>query len=174
MTFNSILFIAFLCIVFSIHWGFFSKNPKRQNIFLLASSLFFYAGWDYRFLSLILFSTVLDYFVGIAIYNQAQKRNKKALLALSVFVNLGLLFVFKYFNFFIDSFNEFSNILGFQTNFKLLNIILPVGISFYTFQTLSYTIDIYNTRLKPTKDWVHFAAYVCFFPQLVARFRLLS
>lgn len=168
MAFNSILFIVFLCIVFSIHWVFFSKNSRRQNIFLLVSSLFFYAGWDYRFLTLILFSTVLDYFVGIAIYNKEQKGGKKALLALSVIANLGLLFVFKYFNFFIDSFNEFSNILGFQTNFKLLNIILPVGISFYTFQTLSYTIDIYNSKIKPTKDWIHFATYVSFFPQLVA------
>lgn len=168
MNFNSIYFLTFLIIVFLIHWGLFSKNNQRQNIFLFCSSLFFYAGWDYRFLSLILFSTVIDYFVGIEIYKNTHKGKKKALLTLSLISNLGLLFVFKYFNFFIDSFNEFSNIFGLQTNLKLLNIVLPVGISFYTFQTLSYTIDIYNDKIEPTKNWIHFATYVCFFPQLVA------
>ncbi len=151
-----------------MHWIFFSKNSKRQNIFLFCSSLLFYAGWDYRFLSLILFSSVLDYFVGIAIYNETHRLGKKKLLVLSLVANIGLLFVFKYFNFFIDSFNQFSSMIGFQSNLAFLNIILPVGISFYTFQTLSYTIDIFNGKIKPTQDWIDFATYVCFFPQLVA------
>ena len=155
-------------IVFSFHWIFLSKNYKSQNIFLLISSLFFYAAWDYRFLSLILFSSALDYFLGIAIHNQVKPKEKKSFLVISIFANLGLLVVFKYFNFFIDSLNELSIFLGIQTNIALLNIILPVGISFYTFQTLSYTIDIYNGKIDPTKDWIKFATYVCFFPQLVA------
>ena len=168
MNFNSIFFLVFLIIVFSIHWILFSKTSKLQNIFLLLSSFCFYAGWDYRFLSLILFSIVVDFFVGISIEKSLISRHKKLLLTISLVSNLGLLFVFKYFNFFIDSFYNLLNEIGLQINLRTINIILPVGISFYTFQTLSYTIDVYKGKIKATKDWVLFASYVSFFPQLVA------
>ncbi|MDB3967756.1 MBOAT family protein [Flavobacteriaceae bacterium] len=168
MNFNSILFLVFLVIVFSIHWLFFSKNYKAQNSFILLSSLIFYAGWDYRFLSLILFSTIIDYYTGIKIEKSTHNKQKKNLLLLSIISNLGLLFIFKYFNFFLESFINVSSLLGFQANLRLLKIILPVGISFYTFQTLSYSIDVYRGRISATKDWTLFASYVTFFPQLVA------
>lgn len=168
MNFNSLLFLLFLIIAFAIHWIFFSRNNKTQNTFLFGCSLLFYAAWDYRFLSLILFSTVLDFFIGLAIEKRKYQKEKKAFLILSIFANIGLLFVFKYFNFFLDSFYTFSSFLGFQSNVRLLNIVLPVGISFYTFQTLSYTIDVYRGKINATNNWVLFASYVSFFPQLVA------
>ena len=168
MNFNSIIFLFFLLIVFSIHWLFFSKNYKAQNSFILLSSLIFYAGWDYRFLSLILFSTIIDYYLGIKIEKSTHNKQKKNLLLLSIISNLGLLFIFKYFNFFLESFITVSSLIGFQANLTLLNIILPVGISFYTFQTLSYTIDVYRGKISATRDWILFASYVTFFPQLVA------
>lgn len=168
MNFNSILFLIFFVFVFIIHWIFFSKSNKFQNFFLLISSLLFYAGWDYRFLSLILFSTIIDFYLGIEIEKSKFEKQKKKLLLLSLVSNLGLLFVFKYFNFFLDSFLTISNLIGFQLNLRLLNIVLPVGISFYTFQTLSYTIDVYRGKISATRDWILFASYVTFFPQLVA------
>ena len=168
MNFNSILFLTFFAFVFTIHWTFFSKSNKFQNSFLLISSLLFYAGWDYRFLALILFSTIIDFYLGIVIEKSSDKKQKKNLLLLSLISNLGLLFIFKYFNFFLESFLNVSNLLGFQLNVGLLNIVLPVGISFYTFQTLSYTIDVYRGKIRATRDWILFASYVTFFPQLVA------
>ena len=168
MNFNSILFLIFFVLVFTIHWTFFSKSNKFQNLFLFISSLLFYAGWDYRFLSLILFSTIIDFYLGIVIENSKFNKQKKKLLLLSLISNLGLLFVFKYFNFFLDSFLNISTLIGFPVNVRLLNIVLPVGISFYTFQTLSYTIDVYRGKISATRDWILFASYVTFFPQLVA------
>ena len=168
MNFNSILFLIFFVLVFTIHWAFFSKSNKFQNLFLFISSLLFYAGWDYRFLSLILFSTIIDFYLGIVIENPRFDKQKKKLLLLSLVSNLGLLFVFKYFNFFLDSFLNISTLIGFPVNVRLLNIVLPVGISFYTFQTLSYTIDVYRGKISATRDFILFASYVTFFPQLVA------
>jgi alginate O-acetyltransferase complex protein AlgI len=168
LNFNSILFLIFFVLVFTIHWTFFSKSNKFQNLFLFISSLLFYAGWDYRFLSLILFSTIIDFYLGIVIENPRFDKQKKKLLLLSLVSNLGLLFVFKYFNFFLDSFLNISTLIGFPVNVRLLNIVLPVGISFYTFQTLSYTIDVYRGKISATRDFILFASYVTFFPQLVA------
>jgi D-alanyl-lipoteichoic acid acyltransferase DltB (MBOAT superfamily) len=128
----------------------------------------FYAWWDWRFLFLIIFSSFIDYIVGLKLYQTENKNNRKKLLFISLFFNLGLLFFFKYTNFFIESFVESFSLFGKTLNINTLNIILPVGISFYTFQTLSYTIDIYRNQLKPTKDWLAFFAFVSFFPQLVA------
>lgn len=168
MLFNSIEFLLFLSIVFIIYWFFLSKNLQLQNAFLFISSYIFYGWWDYRFLLLILFSTILDYFIGLFIYKSHNSNNKKIYLSLSLIANLGLLGFFKYYNFFVSSFyNAFSN-FGFEINIITLNIILPVGISFYTFQTLSYTIDVYRNKLTPTNDFIAFAAFVSFFPQLVA------
>ena len=169
MLFNSIEFLLFLPIVFVLYWFVFDKKLKYQNLLILVSSYVFYGWWDYRFLSLILLSTIVDYFIGLRISNQASLKNKKILLWCSVLFNLGVLGFFKYYNFFIDSWIDLSSSVGYDIkSIWTLNIILPVGISFYTFQTMSYTIDIYKGKLKPTKDFISFASFVSFFPQLVA------
>ncbi|MCL4148652.1 UNVERIFIED_CONTAM: hypothetical protein GTU68_033949, partial [Idotea baltica] len=134
----------------------------------LIGSYFFYGWWDWRFLFLILFSTILDYIIGHKIYKEKNEKKRKTLLIISLLSNLGLLFYFKYFNFFIDSFIEIATTMGMSPSIYTLQIILPVGISFYTFQTLSYTIDIYKNKLKPESDFMVFATFVAFFPQLVA------
>ena len=168
MLFNSIDFAIFLPIVFILYWFFTNRNLKLQNILLLIASYFFYGWWDWRFLSLIAFSTIVDYSVGRALENQKNLTKRKALLWVSIAVNLGFLGFFKYYNFFIDNFISAFSLFGTELKVSSLNIILPVGISFYTFQTLSYTIDIYREKLKPTKDFISFAVFVSFFPQLVA------
>ncbi|HET8885512.1 MAG TPA: MBOAT family O-acyltransferase [Salinimicrobium sp.] len=166
MLFNSWLYIAFLVVVVLVYWFFLSNKKYYRNIFLLLISYFFYGCWDWRFLGLIFLSSLIDYFVSLKIFENAG--NKKVWLILSLACNLGLLFVFKYFNFFIESWVDLMNSVGFQTDYYSLSLILPVGISFYTFQTLSYTIDVYRGVLKPVKSSVAFFAYVSFFPQLVA------
>jgi len=169
MLFNSIEFLLFLPIVFVLYWFVFDKKLKYQNLLILFSSYVFYGWWDYRFLSLILLSTIVDYFIGLLISNQASLKNKRILLWCSVLFNLGVLGFFKYYNFFIDSWIDLFSSFGYDIkSVWTLNIILPVGISFYTFQTMSYTIDIYKGKLKPTKDFISFASFVSFFPQLVA------
>jgi alginate O-acetyltransferase complex protein AlgI len=168
MLFNSLTFAVFLPIVFILYWFVFSKKIKWQNLLIVVSSYIFYGWWDWRFLGLIIFSTLLDYSVGRALSNQVKLFNRKLLLSTSILINLGLLGVIKYYNFFLDSLYDAAPGLQAILGFNTLSIILPVGISFYTFQTLSYTIDIYKKRLNPTKDFVAFAAFVSFFPQLVA------
>jgi len=168
MLFNSIDFVFFLPIVFIIYWLIGRKNVKLQNAFLLVASYFFYGWWDARFLLLIAFSSIVDYFVSLAIDKAQEKRKRKLLLALSLLVNLGFLGFFKYYNFFAESFSDAFKLLGTSFELDRLHILLPVGISFYTFQTLSYTIDVYRKRIKPTKDSIAFFAFVSFFPQLVA------
>ncbi len=169
MLFNSLEFLIFLPIVFCLYWYVFQKNLRVQNLLLLISSYIFYGWWDYRFLSLIFLSTVIDYFVGLRIYESNNKKTKKEYLWISILFNLVLLGFFKYFNFFIDSWVDLLNAVGYdQKSTWTLNVILPVGISFYTFQTMSYTLDIYHEKLKPTKDFISFASFVSFFPQLVA------
>ena len=151
-----------------MYWSFL-KKLKFQNIFILATSYFFYALWDWRFLFLILASTVVDYFVGHYIDKSDDPKQRKLWLWVSVFFNIGLLGFFKYYNFFIDSWEDMMRLFGSEIeNSWSLKIILPVGISFYTFQTMSYSLDIYYKRLKPSKDFISFAAFVSFFPQLVA------
>lgn len=168
MLFNSFDFLIFLVTVFILYWFVFKNSLRNQNILILVSSYIFYGWWDWRFLILILLSTLIDYVCAIQIQKNEDKKIRKRWLMISLFFNLGMLAVFKYFNFFIESWINFSNQLGFSTSISTLNIILPVGISFYTFQTLSYTIDVYRGQLKPTKNFIDFAAFVTFFPQLVA------
>ena len=169
MLFNSLEYILFLPTVFILHWFIFNKYLKLQNVLILVASYIFYGWWDWRFLSLILLSTVVDYFVGIKIYNSQDDRVRKSYLWVSILINLGLLGVFKYFNFFIDSWIDLLCSFGYeQKSIWTLNVILPVGISFYTFQTMSYSLDIYYNKLKPTIDFISFASFVSFFPQLVA------
>lgn len=168
MLFNSLDFVIFLPIVFLLYWFLTASNLKLQNLLLVVASYVFYGWWDWRFLSLIFFSTILDYTVGIALSSHKQQVKRKLLLWCSILVNLGFLAVFKYYNFFVDSFIEAFAFFGTQISSNTLHIILPVGISFYTFQTLSYSIDVYRYKLTPTRDFLAFAAFVCFFPQLVA------
>ena len=144
------------------------KSIKLQNLLIVIASYVFYGWWDWRFLSLIAFSTLVDYSVGIRLGIEQNQLKRKILLWTSIIVNLGFLGFFKYYNFFIDNFTQAFSFFGREISSSSLNIILPVGISFYTFQTLSYTIDVYKGKLKPTKDLIAFTAFVSFFPQLVA------
>jgi alginate O-acetyltransferase complex protein AlgI len=168
MLFNSIDFAIFLPIIFVCYWFIIDKNLKHQNLLVVIASYIFYGWWDWRFLSLIIFSTIVDYSVGVKLSDEENISKRKVLLWISILVNLGLLGYFKYYNFFLDNFISAFSFFGTEISANSLNIILPVGISFYTFQTLSYTIDVYKRKLKPTKDLISFSAFVSFFPQLVA------
>jgi D-alanyl-lipoteichoic acid acyltransferase DltB (MBOAT superfamily) len=169
MLFNSIEYFLFLPTIYFLYWIVSKKSLKLQNILVLLASYLFYGWWDWRFLSLIFLSTLVDYFVGQKIYNSKNKNSRKYWLWVSIAFNVGLLGFFKYFNFFVDSWVNLIGSLGFQTQHTwTLQVILPVGISFYTFQTMSYSFDIYYKRLEPTKQFIAFAAFVAFFPQLVA------
>jgi len=167
MLFNSINYLFFLPIVIIIYWLLSKKKLKYQNLFLLASSYFFYAQWDYRFLFLLIFSTLLDYSTGLKIA-KVNIKDKKIWLFVSVFINLGFLAVFKYFDFFIDTFMKTFSIFGVSLELSTLNLILPVGISFYTFHGISYVIDIYKEKIKPEKNFIDYSLFVSFFPLLVA------
>ena len=168
MLFNSLDFAIFLPLVFLLYWFVAQKNLKLQNALIVVASYVFYGWWDWRFLSLIIFSTVVDYLIGQRLRTEDKQSKRKVLLWTSIIVNLGFLGFFKYYNFFLENFVDAFSLFGMQINANSLNIILPVGISFYTFQTLSYTIDVYRKKLEPTKDFMAFSAFVCFFPQLVA------
>jgi D-alanyl-lipoteichoic acid acyltransferase DltB (MBOAT superfamily) len=168
MLFNSIDFAVFLPIVFAIYWLVPNNRIRIQNFVLLVASYVFYGWWDWRFLSLIIISSIVDFVVGIAMHRQQSEVRRKLLLIISLSVNLGLLGFFKYFNFFAESFATAFTFFDVSFEASRLNIILPVGISFYTFQTLSYSIDVYRRKLEPTRDIVGFFAFVSFFPQLVA------
>lgn len=168
MLFNSIEFAIFLPIVFLLYWFVTNKNLKLQNQLIVASSFVFYGWWDWRFLFLMIFSASIDFFAGIYIEKAQKQSLKKKLLTLSIVTNLGILGFFKYFNFFVDNFIAGFSLFGVHLNSFTLRIILPVGVSFYTFQALSYTIDVYKGKLKPTKSIVDYFAFISFFPQLVA------
>ncbi|HYC83812.1 MAG TPA: MBOAT family O-acyltransferase [Chryseosolibacter sp.] len=165
MVFNSIPFIVFILIFFPIYYAL--KGNARM-IFTLLASYVFYGWWDYRFLALIAFSTLADFYLSVVIDREQDPRRRKYLLAISMVVNLAFLGFFKYFNFFIDSANDLLGIAGYDRGFNALHIILPVGISFYTFQSMSYTIDVYRRVIEPEKSLLKFATFIAFFPQLVA------
>lgn len=168
MLFNSLDFAVFLPVVFILYWFVVNKNLRDQNILIILASYVFYGWWDWRFLALILFSTVVDFTIGLKLKGEQDAFKRKAFLWTSILVNLGFLGFFKYYNFFLDNFITAFSFFGMEIKANTLSIILPVGISFYTFQTLSYTIDVYKRRLEPTEDFIAFSAFVCFFPQLVA------
>ena len=167
MLFNSISFAIFLPIVFALYW-LLRKNLKFQNILLLVASYYFYGCWDWRFMFLLGFSTFLDYYSGIKIEEATSQNLKKIWLTISIGINLGFLGFFKYYNFFADSFAEMLNGFGLEVHPWTLHIILPVGISFYTFHGLSYIIDIYYGRIKAERNVVDYSVFVSFFPLLVA------
>lgn len=168
MLFNSISFAIFLPIVFILHWFIVKQNQKSQNLLLLFASYYFYSCWDWRFLFLLIFSTGLDYFTGLKMSGSKNRSMRRFWLWLSICINLGFLGVFKYYNFFAHSFAEAAAQLGWQINPSTIQVILPVGISFYTFHGLSYVLDIYNERIPVEKNFVDYAVFVSFFPLLVA------
>lgn len=168
MLFNSFEFALFLPTAFLLYWSVSRKRLLLQNGLLLAASYAFYAAWDWRFLGLMLVSSVTDYLVGIGLQNTENTRKRKLLLGISLTVNLGMLGFFKYFNFFVQEFIDAASHLGFHANFNTLHIILPIGISFYTFQTMAYSIDVYRKHISPEKGLVKYLTFVSFFPQLVA------
>lgn len=168
MLFNSLQFLLFFIVVFFLYWFVFNKSLRKQNLLLLVSSYFFYGCWDWRFLFLLIFSTFLDYFSGLMIDRSETQAARRTWLLISVLTNLGFLGFFKYYNFFAHSMADFLQLFGFKANLYSLSIILPVGISFYTFHGLSYVFDIYNRKIKPTTNWVDYSVFVSFFPLLVA------
>lgn len=168
MLFNSIAFLVFLPVVFLAYWFAVGKSTSRQNLLLLVASYVFYGWWDWRFLFLLVFSTGLDFYTGLRIRDAATPRASRIWLWISVGANLGFLGFFKYYNFFIESWAELMASLGVQTNPWTLQIILPVGISFYTFHGLSYVIDIYHRRIEPSRSWLNYCVFVSYFPLLVA------
>ena len=168
MLFNSLSFALFLPIVFFLYWFVAKREVRFQNIILLVSSYFFYACWDWRFLFLLIASTSLDYYTGLKIADASTKENKRFWLWLSITINLGFLGLFKYYNFFPSSFIDALSAVGWKADLGSINIILPVGISFYTFHGLSYVIDLYKDKIKPEKDIINYAVFVCFFPLLDA------
>ena len=165
MNFATLTFALFLGLVFLVYW----RLPRRgQSAWLLLASYVFYGWWDYRFCALMLVSSVVDYAVGLSLERVAQQYKRRILLGISLAVNLGMLGFFKYFNFFRDNLMQAASQIGWHMDAVTLDIVLPVGISFYTFQTMSYTIDVYRGHLKPTSAFIDYMAYVSFFPQLVA------
>lgn len=168
MLFNTLQFAVFFGVVFVLYWFVVCKSLKWQNMLLLVASYFFYACWDVRFLFLLLFSTLLDFYTGIKMAEAGSLKGKKIWFWLSVLINLGFLGVFKYYNFFAESFAALLDNIGIQSHLPVLKVILPVGISFYTFHGLSYVIDIYKDRIRPVRNFVEYAVFVSFFPLLVA------
>ena len=168
MLFNSFEFLVFLVTVFALYWSIPREKINVQNALLLLASYVFYGWWEWKFLILIIFSSFVDYFIGKFLGETEDDRKRKFLLSLSLIINLGLLGVFKYYNFFITEFNEMAQGFGLDSSLSTLNLILPVGISFYTFQSLSYSIDCYQRKIAPSKNLLQFLTYVAFFPQLVA------
>lgn len=184
MLFNSFAFAVFFPLVFLLYWSIFNRRSiKLRNLFLLTASYVFYGWWDWRFLSLVIISSLQDFFIGKYLHKlnlnensvgddivaiKGIQRKKKIWLCVSIVVNIGLLVFFKYFNFFANSLVDLFAVFGMHLSATTLNIVLPVGLSFYTFQSFSYNIDLYRKKAEPAKDWIQFFAYVCFFPQLVA------
>jgi D-alanyl-lipoteichoic acid acyltransferase DltB (MBOAT superfamily) len=168
MLFNSLEFALFLPLVFLLHWFVAGKRVWSQNLLILAASYVFYGWWDWRFLSLIVLSSTVDYLVGLGFLKFEGARARRALLLTSIAINLGILGTFKYFNFFVENFIAAFASVGIDLHPVTLNVLLPVGISFYTFQTLSYSIDCYRRKMTPTRNLLAFFTFVAFFPQLVA------
>jgi len=165
MLFTSLAFFGFIIVVFLVYPRL---GLRRQNVFLLAASYVFYGYWDWRFVFLLFIPTVVDYWVGLGLRAFPNQGRRKLLLLLSIAVNLGILGFFKYFNFFLDSTAALLGAVGFEPHMPLLKVILPVGISFYTFKTMGYTIDVYRKKIEPTENFIDYALFLSFFPQLLA------
>lgn len=168
MLFNSLSFALFLPVVFFLYWFVCRHDRVKQNWLLLVSSYFFYACWDVRFLFLLMFSTALDYYSGLRIESASGRNTKRTWLWISISINLGVLMLFKYFNFFAENLVSAAALLGIKMHAATINVILPVGISFYTFHGLSYILDIYNNRIRAERNIIDYSVFVSFFPLLVA------
>ncbi|WP_271766966.1 MBOAT family O-acyltransferase [Aquimarina algiphila] len=168
MVFNSLDFVVFIIPVFLLYWLVFSKSNIYQNLFLLAVSIFFYAWADWRFLILLLGSTLINYYLGLKIYRTPEDHKKSIFLYIGLVFNVGLLLYFKYFNFFYEGFYEILNVLGSTSTYNSLVILLPLGISFFTFQTLGYLIDVYNEEIEPSENLLDFSLFVTFFPKILS------
>jgi alginate O-acetyltransferase complex protein AlgI len=166
MTFTTLTFLLFLAAVFSLYWVL--RHRQAQNLLLVVASYFFYGWWDWRFCGLMLAASLLDFGVGLGLNRVETPRKRRVVLAVGLTGNLVTLGFFKYFNFFADNFRVAAQAIGWQVDPLTLQVVLPVGISFYTFQTMSYSIDVYRGRLRGTTHWIEYLAYVSFFPQLVA------
>ena len=168
MLFNSVQYGIFIIVVFVLYWSLDQKPVKYQNSLLLVASYYFYACWDWRFLFLLTGSSLVGYLSGHGIYYSKSNRDRRLILYVSLAINIGVLCLFKYCNFFIASFGDLMSHIGINADLPTLNILLPVGISFYTFHTLSYILDIYAGRTAPTASWIDYFLFICFFPLLVA------
>jgi alginate O-acetyltransferase complex protein AlgI len=168
MIFNSIPFVGFFVVFFILYWFVFNRSLKLQNLLVLAGCYLFYAWWDWRFLSMLIGSSVLNYFLGIYMYKTKSDKRKRWLLYIGLLQGLGGLIYFKYFNFFITSFADAFSVFNINLGIHTIKILLPLGISFYTFRTLSYLLDIDKGKIKPATDWVVFFSYVSFFPSLIS------
>lgn len=166
MTPTTLTFTLFFLAVFTLYWWL--HKPAHQNGLLLVSSYVFYAAWDYRFCAILLASSLIDYSVARGLEKVDRRSSRRALLAVSLIWNLGVLCFFKYANFFLENFQQLTQLIGWRVSAPLLKVVLPVGVSFFTFKTLSYTIDIFRWQLKATPNVVAYMAYVAFFPQLLA------
>lgn len=168
MALTSFSFICFYLSVFLLHWLVFSKSKDAQNIIILVSSIFFYSSWDYRFLGLLLFIIASSFYMGYLINRTKNKDKKKLCLIITLVIILGILFLFKYYNFFVNSFIDLFHLFGISLTASTLKIILPIGISYYAFSSLSYCIDIYKGKISPTKDILAYSTYVSFFPSILS------
>ena len=168
MLFNSLEFLVFLPIVFLLYWFVF-RDRRWQNLLVVVASYVFYGWWDWRFLLLIALTSLCSFGSGLLLeHYEGQRRKQQAVSAANIVLNLGILGVFKYYNFFVENLDALFSMMGYHLDWVTMNVILPVGISFYTFQALSYTIDVYQKKLPATHDIIEFFAYISFFPQLVA------
>lgn len=169
MLFNSLIFAIYLPIVFALYWFVFNRNLRIQNLYVIVISYIFYGWWDYRFLGLLIFNSVMDFLIALQMEkHEVGSKGRRNWVRASLFLNLGMLGFFKYFNFFVGSWVSAWGSLGIEMDVPTLKVILPIGISFYTFQSLSYTIEVYRGKMKATHDPFAFLALVSFFPQLVA------
>lgn len=168
MTFQSLDFLLFFPIVFLLYWIFFSKSKKKQNVLIVAANLIFYGWWDWRFLLLLLITAFSTFGAGWAM-GQTEDKNKRRLISVgAIALNIGILFFFKYYNFFVQAFTDAFTLMGMHLNMSTLKLLLPVGISFYTFTALSYSIDVYQRKVEPTHDVLAYLAYVAFFPSILS------
>lgn len=168
MTFQSIEYLIFLPIVFFLYWTIGKKSKTLQNLTIVIASLIFYGWWDWRFLGLLLFTAISTFMTGRWIWNTEEQRKRRILFVGVLVLNLAVLFFFKYYNFFLEAFTDVLSLLGIHAGISTLKILLPVGISFYTFTALSYSIDVYQSKIEPTDDFLAYLAYVMFFPSILS------
>lgn len=168
MTFQSLEYLIFLPVVFILYWGICRRSKTLQNGLIVAASLVFYGWWDWRFLGLLLITAFSTFFTGMWMGKTGDEKKRKWINAGAIVINIGILFFFKYFNFFVQSFADAFSLFGAEVNVHTLKILLPVGISFYTFTALSYSIDVYQRKVEPTRDVLAYLAYVTFFPSILS------